>query len=73
MLTATTINLPNPLFDALDQVAQSETAIIQHHHQEITRLAPTQQGNWRAQMTMMPEILIPPAELMQPMDALWDE
>ncbi|MEZ4658423.1 MAG: hypothetical protein R2911_12690 [Caldilineaceae bacterium] len=50
---------PQTLFEYLDKAAAGETIVIQRNNQEVARIVPTLQHNWRQQMTIEPKILVP--------------
>ena len=55
MLKVSATKLRNNLFDYLDKAAKGETIVIQRNNQEVARLVPTEQANWREKMTIIPE------------------
>lgn len=61
------------LFEYLDKVASGEIVVIQRNSQEVARLIPIEQLNWRDKMKITPELLVSPEELMQPLDDMWQE
>lgn len=73
MLTVSATNLRNDLFNYLDKVELGEIVVIQRNNQEIARLVPTTQGNWRDRMTTQVRLLVMPEELIQPLDDVWEE
>lgn len=70
-VSATTLR--NHLFDYLDKAAAGETIVIHRHNREVARLVSTQPHDWRAKMKLTPQLLVPPAELIKPLDDLWAE
>lgn len=73
MVIVSATNLRKNLFEYLDKAAAGETIVIQRNNQEVARIVPTLQPNWRQQMTIAPKLLVAAAELMQPLDDVWDE
>ncbi len=73
MVKVSATKLRNKLFDYLDKVAEGETIIIQRNKQEIARLVPTRQINWREKMTINPEIMVSPEELIKPIEGIWED
>lgn len=61
------------LFEYLDKVASGEIVVIQRNSQEVARLIPIEQLNWRDKMKITLELLVSPEELMQPLDDMWQE
>jgi prevent-host-death family protein len=72
MRTVSATNLRNDLFNYLDIVESGEVIIIQRNNQEIARLVPTAQGNWRDKMNVKVKLLVPAEELIQPLDDVWE-
>lgn len=73
MLTVSATKLRNDLFNYLDKVESGEVVVIQRNNQEIARLVPTVQGNWREKMTVNVRLLAPATDLIQPMEEIWEE
>lgn len=73
MLTVSATKLRNDLFTYLDKVESGEVVVIQRNNQEIARLIPTVQGNWREKMTVNIRLLVPATELSQPIQEMWEE
>jgi len=73
MLTVSATKLRNDLFNYLDKVESGEVIVIQRNNQEIARLVPTVQGNWREKMTVNVRLLAPATELIQPIEEIWEE
>ncbi len=73
MIKVSATKLRNNLFDYLDKAAEGETIIIQRNNREVARLIPTQQGNWRDNMTSTPQLLVSPEELIEPMADVWED
>lgn len=73
MLKVSATKLRNNLFDYLDKAAKGETIVIQRNNQEVARLVPTEQANWRERMTIIPELLVSPEELVKPVEDIWEE
>ena len=73
MLTVSAANLRKDLFSYLDKVESGEIVVVQRNNQEIARLVPTTQGNWRDRMTTQVRMLVTPEEMIQPMEDVWEE
>ena len=73
MLTVSATNLRKDLFNFLDKVASGEVIVIQRNSQEVARLVPTGQGNWREKMTAKVRLLVSAEEMIQPMEDVWEE
>lgn len=71
MISISTMDFQTHLFEYLDLVAKGETLRIEHHHQEIAQVIPTR--NWRAKMTIQPQLQVPPAQLIGPLTDLWED
>jgi len=61
------------LFDYLDKVSAGEIIMIQRNNQEVARLVPAKQMNWRDKMKATPELLVLPEELIKPLADVWEE
>lgn len=61
------------LFDYLDKAAEGETIVIQRNNKEVARLIAVNRMDWRNKMTIKPKILVPPEELIEPIEDLWEE
>ena len=72
MLNVSVTNLRNDLFNYLDKVEAGEVIIIQRNNQEVARLVPTAQDNWRDKMSAKVKLLVPAEELIQPLDDVWE-
>lgn len=73
MRTVSATNLRNDLFNYLDIVEAGEAIIIQRNNQEVARLVPTFQGNWRDKMSVKVKLLVPAEELIHALDDVWEE
>lgn len=73
MLTVSVTNLRNDLFNYLDKVEAGEVIVIQRNSQEVARLVPTSQGNWRDKMTTNVRLLVSAEELIEPVSEDWKE
>jgi len=68
MLTVSATDLRNDLFSYLDRVEAGEIVVIQRNNQEIARIVPTAQDNWRERMTTRVRLLVSPDELIRPLE-----
>lgn len=73
MTRVSATKLRNNLFEYLDRAAAGETVVIERNHQEVARLVPTKRLNWRDKMKIKPRFLVPPEELLEPIDDIWEE
>jgi len=73
MIKVSATDFRKHLFEYLDKAAGGEIIVIQRNSQEVARLIPVEQTNWRDNMKIVPELLVSPEELMQPMDDIWEE
>lgn len=72
MIRVSATQLRNDLFTYLDQAAAGEMIVIYRNNQEVARLIATPPPDWREQMTMAPQLLVSPAELIKSLDDLWE-
>lgn len=72
MRTISATNLRNDLFNYLDKVESGEVIIIQRNQQEVARLVPAAQANWREKMSVKMKLLVPVELLIQPLDDIWE-
>lgn len=72
VLTVSVTNLRKDLFNYLDKVESGEVVVIQRNNQEVARLVPTIQGNWRDKMTVNVRQLVSAEELIQPIEEGWE-
>ena len=73
MITVSATKLRQNLFTYLDRTAAGEIVVIKRNSQEVARLIPTGKADWRESMEFMPELLVSPEELIQPMDDVWED
>ncbi len=73
MIKVSASKLRNNLFDYLDKASEGETIIIQRNNREVARLVPIHQMNWRDKMSIQPELLVSPEEIVEPMNDIWEE
>jgi prevent-host-death family protein len=72
MRTVSATNLRNDLFNYLDKVETGEVIIIQRNNQEVARLVPVAQDNWRDKMSVKAKLLVSTEELILPLDDVWE-
>jgi len=72
MTTITASQFRNHLFEYLDQVEKGETIVIERYKQEVARLIPSQQTDWRNQMRFKPKLLVSPEQLIAPIEDIWE-
>ena len=73
MIKVSATKLRNNLFDYLNKASEGETIIIQRNNEEVARLVPTHQTNWRDKMTIKPKIMVAPEELTKPVEDIWED
>ncbi|MBW2449185.1 MAG: type II toxin-antitoxin system prevent-host-death family antitoxin [Deltaproteobacteria bacterium] len=73
MIKISATKLRNNLFDYLDKASAGETIVIQRNNQDVVRIVPTHQIDWRDKMSIKPELLVSPEELIKPMEDIWEE
>ncbi len=73
MIKVSATKLRKYLFDYLDKAATGEIVVIQRNNQEVARLVPAKQINWRDKMKTTLELLVSPEDLMQPLDDIWED
>ena len=73
MISVSATKLRNNLFEYLDKISEGEIIIIQRNNEEVARLVPARKVNWRDKMTVKPEIVVAPEELIKPLEDVWEE
>jgi len=73
MITISTSELQEHLKRYLDQVAKGETVVIREDQREVARLVPAQESDWRDRMTVRLEFNVPPEQLVEPLDDIWED
>ena len=73
MIKITATKLRNNLFNYLDKASKGETIVIQRNNQDVARIVPTHQIDWRDKMSIKPELLVSPEELIRPIAGIWEE
>ena len=73
MIKVSATKLRNNLFDFLDKVANGETIVIHRNKQEVARLIPMVQVNWREKMNISPKLLVSPDDFIKPLEDIWEE
>jgi len=73
MIKVSATKLRNNLFNYLDKAAEGETIVVQRNNQEVARLVPTKQLNWRDKMNIKPKLLTSPEELIKPIEDVWED
>ena len=73
MIKITATKLRNNLFEYLDKASEGETIVIQRNNQDVARIVPTHQIDWRDKMSIKPELLVSPEELIRPIEGIWEE
>jgi prevent-host-death family protein len=73
MVNVSATKLRNNLFDYLDKAAKGEIIAIRRNNQEVARIIPTYQINWREKMSIKPKLLVFPEELIEPIEDIWEK
>lgn len=73
MLTTSATKLRNNLFDYLEKVTNGETIVVYRNKKEVAKLIPPNVSNWRDQMKTKVKILVPPDEIIEPIDDIWQD
>jgi prevent-host-death family protein len=73
MIRISATKFRNNLFEYLDKASEGETIVIQRNNQDVARIVPTHQIDWRDRMTIKPELLVSPEELIKPIEDIWEE
>jgi prevent-host-death family protein len=73
MIKISATKLRNNLFEYLDKASAGETIVIQRNNQDVARIVPTHQIDWRDKMSIKPELLVSPEELIKPLEDIWEE
>jgi len=73
MIVVSATKLRQNLFELLEKAVNGETIVIQRNNEEVARLVSFRRTNWRERMTIKPEILVPPDELLKPIEEGWEE
>ena len=73
MIKISATKLRNNLFEYLDKASEGETIVIQRNNQDVARIVPTHQIDWRDKMSIKPELLVTPEELIKPIEDIWEE
>lgn len=73
MIKVSATKFRNKLFDYLDKAVEGETVVIQRNNQEVARLVPIGQINWRDKMNIKPKLLTSPDEFIKPIKDIWED
>ena len=57
----------------LEKVINGETIIIYRNKKEVAKLIPPNISNWRNQVKIQPKLLVPPEEIIKPIDDIWQD
>ena len=72
MIRISATKLRNNLFEYLDKASEGETIVIQRNNQDVARIVPTHQIDWRDKMSIEPELFVSPEELIKPTEHIWE-
>lgn len=73
MIKISATKLRNNLFEYLDKASAGETIVIQRNNQDVARIVPTHQIDWRDKMSIKPKLLVSPDEFIKPIEDIWEE
>ena len=73
MIKITATKLRKNLFEYLDKASEGETIVIQRNNQDVARIVPIHQIDWRDKMSIKPELLVSQEELIKPIEDIWEE
>ena len=73
MIRISATKLRNNLFEYLDKASGGETIVIQRNNQDVARIVPTHQIDWRDKMTIEPKFLVSAEELIKPIEDIWEK
>ena len=73
MMRISATKLRNNLFEYLDKASAGETIVIQRNNQDVARIVPINQIDWRDKMSIKPELLVSPEDLIKPIEDIWEE
>ena len=73
MIKISATKLRNNLFEYLDKASSGETIVIQRNNHDVARIVPIHKIDWRDKMSIKPELLVTPEELIKPIEDIWEE
>lgn len=73
MLNITATKLRSNFFEILKKVEAGEKVVISHKKKEVAFMIPVQKIDWRAKVGMKPKLLVPPEEIIRPVEDIWEE
>jgi len=73
MITVSATKLRNNLFNYLEKVVNGEIIMIYRNNKEVAKLVPPNISNWRKQMKIKPKLLVPPEEIIKPIEDIWQD
>ena len=72
MLNISATNLRGNLFAILKKVEAGEQVVITHNKKKVAYLKPVKKEDWRNQVVQKPKLLVPPDEIIKPVDDIWE-
>lgn len=72
MIKISATKLRQNLFYYLEKTTEGETIIIRRNNEDVARLISMKRMNWRDKMTIKPEILVSPEEIIKPIGDIWE-
>jgi antitoxin (DNA-binding transcriptional repressor) of toxin-antitoxin stability system len=73
MITVSTNELKENLFQYLEKISQGETILVQQNKESVAKLVSVHQKDWREKMKIRPQLLVPPSKIIEPMTDIWKE
>lgn len=73
MIPVSATALRNHLFKYLKKVTEGETIIILRNKKEVARIVSSHTTNWRDKISIKPRLLVPPQDMINPLDDIWEE
>ena len=73
MIKTSATNLRNHLFEFLEKVQNGETIVIHRNKKDVAKLITANKLNWRDQMKIKAELLVPPDEIIKPIEEIWQD
>ena len=72
MIKVSATKLRNNLFDYLEKASGGETILVKRNNQEVARIVPIRQVDWREKMKIRPKLLVSVEELIEPVEDIWE-
>ncbi len=72
MITVSVNELRDNLMHYLDQITSGETILIMQKNRYVARMVSVNQNDWRDNMKILPKLLVPPSQIIEPLTDIWD-